>query len=71
MKTHVVFCMDRAGLVGSDGHTHNGIFDISYMMPMPDMTIFVPTDYEDMTLCMKHSINKMNSPVAIRYSKAG
>ncbi len=71
MKTHVVFCMDRAGLVGADGHTHNGIFDISYMMPMPDMTIFVPTDYEDMTLCMNHSISKMDSPVAIRYSKAG
>ena len=70
MKTHVVFCLDRAGFVGADGHTHNGLFDISYMMAMPEMTLFVPCDYEDMQLCLDHSINKMNSPVTIRYSKS-
>ena len=69
MKTHVVFCLDRSGLVGADGHTHNGLFDISYMMSMPDMTIFVPCDYEDLRLSLDHSVNQMNSPVSIRYSK--
>lgn len=70
MNNHVVFCLDRAGFVGSDGHTHNGLFDISYMLSMPNMTSFVPTDYEDFDRVLDYSINQLNSPVSIRYSKS-
>ena len=70
MNNHVVFCLDRAGFVGPDGHTHNGLFDISYMLVMPNMKVFVPCDYEDMKLCLEDSINNEDCPCSIRYSKA-
>lgn len=69
MNNHVVFCLDRAGFVGADGHTHNGLFDISYMLSMPNMTSFVPADYEDFHRVLDYSVNKINSPVSIRYPK--
>lgn len=70
MNNHVVFCLDRAGFVGPDGHTHNGLFDISYMLVMPNMKIFVPCDYEDLRLSLKQAINKEEGPCSIRYSKS-
>lgn len=70
MNNHVVFCLDRAGFVGADGHTHHGLLDISYMLSMPNMTSFVPTDYEDFDACLIYSINELNSPASIRYSKS-
>lgn len=70
MNNHVVFCLDRAGFVGADGHTHNGLFDISYMLSMPQLTCFVPTDYEDFGLCLDYSVNTLKGPASIRYSKS-
>ena len=62
----VIFCIDRAGFVGSDGKTHQGLFDISYLAHIPNLTIFAPTSLEEFEKILEYSIS-LNSPVAIRY----
>ncbi|MBR1797180.1 MAG: 1-deoxy-D-xylulose-5-phosphate synthase [Clostridiales bacterium] len=69
MNNHVVFAIDRSGFVGNDGHTHNGIHDISYLNSMPGMTILSPRDYTDLRLCVDYAVNKVEGPVAIRYPR--
>lgn len=69
MNNHVVFCLDRAGCVGNDGHTHNGLFDLAYMNMMPQMTVLSPRDYTDLDRCLDYAINKMRGPVCIRYPR--
>ena len=66
---NVVFAMDRAGLVGDDGPTHHGAFDIAYMRPLPNMTLMAPRD-EAMLVHMLHTALQLGSgPVAIRYPR--
>ena len=67
-KLNVVFAIDRAGLVGEDGETHQGIFDLSYLSHMPNMEIIAPKCVEDIKLCLNYALNRPN-PVAIRYPK--
>ncbi len=62
----VVFCLDRAGFVGSDGKTHQGLFDISYLTHIPNLTVFAPTTLEEFEKILDYSLS-LNSPVAIRY----
>ncbi|MBP3811411.1 MAG: 1-deoxy-D-xylulose-5-phosphate synthase [Clostridiales bacterium] len=69
MNNHVVFAIDRAGFVGNDGHTHNGIHDISYLNSMPGMTVLSPRDYTDLKICFDQAVNKIEGPVAIRYPR--
>ena len=64
----VVFCLDRAGLVGEDGPTHNGTFDISYLRSIPNMQILAPRDEVELAM-MIHFAEKQNCPVAIRYPR--
>jgi 1-deoxy-D-xylulose-5-phosphate synthase len=65
----VVFCLDRAGLVGDDGPTHHGVFDIAYLRPLPNMTLMAPRD-EAMLVHMLHTALRHESgPVAIRYPR--
>lgn len=64
----VVFAIDRAGIVGTDGATHQGIFDISFLLTMPNMTIMAPKNKYELSDMVKYAL-KMNSPVAIRYPK--
>ena len=66
---HVVFVIDRAGLVGEDGPTHHGLFDIAYLRTMPNMTILTPSDEEELKLALKFAIENKEGPVAIRYPK--
>ncbi len=66
----VVFGIDRAGIVGSDGETHQGIFDLSYLSSLPNMTILAPKCLEEMGIMLKWALNQ-NSPVAIRYPRGG
>ncbi|WP_041173518.1 1-deoxy-D-xylulose-5-phosphate synthase [Clostridium botulinum] len=66
----VVFAIDRAGIVGSDGETHQGIFDLSYLSSLPNMTIIAPKCLEEMKPMLKWALNQ-NSPVAIRYPRGG
>lgn len=64
----VTLCLDRGGLVGEDGPTHHGAFDLSYLRTMPGMTIFVPKDENE--LChMLYTALRMSTPTAIRYPR--
>jgi len=65
----VVFAIDRAGLVGQDGPTHHGIFDISYMNLIPNMKILAPSSLEELAAILKSVIGKVHGPVAIRYPR--
>ncbi len=67
-KQHVVFAIDRAGLVGADGPTHHGMFDLSYMRAIPGMRIMVPADSEELRDALVTAL-KLDGPVAIRYPR--
>nr|MCR5468315.1 1-deoxy-D-xylulose-5-phosphate synthase [Lachnospiraceae bacterium] len=64
----VVFCIDRAGLVGSDGETHQGIFDISYLSSIPNMTLMAPKNIWELSDMLKFSAG-FDGPLAIRYPR--
>lgn len=64
----VIFAIDRAGIVGADGQTHQGAFDLSFMRCIPNMTIMCPSDENEMRQ-MLYTAYTMNSPVAVRYPR--
>ena len=66
---HVVFVLDRAGIVGEDGPTHHGSFDLSYLRLIPNMTIMVPKDADELKNMLYTAIYHITGPVAIRYPK--
>lgn len=65
---HVIFAIDRAGLVGSDGETHQGAFDLSYLSVMPHMTILAPKNKWELSDMMKYAV-RHKGPIAIRYPR--
>ena len=67
-ELHVVFAIDRAGLVGSDGETHQGIFDLSYLSSIPNMHIMAPKNKWELSDMMKYAL-VMDAPVAVRYPR--
>ena len=67
-ELHVVFAIDRAGLVGSDGETHHGIFDLSYLNSMPNMTVMAPKNLWELSDMMKFAVH-FNGPIALRYPR--
>ena len=68
---HVVFGVDRAGIVGSDGETHHGIFDLSYLGTVPGMQILCPASFAELREQMEMAISEMQGPVALRYPRGG
>ena len=64
----VVFCMDRAGLVGEDGQTHMGLFDIPYMLSVPGMTVAAPKDADELVGLLRTALSH-NGPFALRYPR--
>ncbi len=64
----VVFCIDRAGLVGSDGETHQGLFDLSYLSSIPNMHIMAPKNKWELSDMIKYAV-EFSGPVAIRYPR--
>ena len=64
----VVFAIDRAGIVGSDGETHQGIFDLSYLSSIPNMHVMAPKNKWELSDMMKYALS-LNAPVAIRYPR--
>ncbi len=66
---HVVFAVDRAGIVGEDGETHQGIYDISFLRHIPNMTILAPCDYNEFAGMLEYALNVHRGPVAIRYPR--
>ncbi|MBO4250372.1 MAG: 1-deoxy-D-xylulose-5-phosphate synthase [Paludibacteraceae bacterium] len=65
---HVVFCIDRAGIVGNDGATHHGLLDLAYLRPIPNMQICAPRTAEDLQEMMQLA-ETLDGPVAIRYPR--
>ena len=68
---HVVFPIDRAGIVGADGETHQGIYDISYLSHMPNMTILSPATLDQLETMLNFAVNSFDAPIAIRYPRGG
>ena len=65
----VVFAIDRAGLVGSDGETHQGIFDLSFLTSIPNMTVMAPKNGSELSAMLEFALLNFNSPIAIRYPR--
>jgi 1-deoxy-D-xylulose-5-phosphate synthase len=65
----VIFCIDRAGIVGEDGPTHHGVFDISYLLCIPNLIIYAPATANDLRDIMYTASQGLESPIAIRYPR--
>jgi 1-deoxy-D-xylulose-5-phosphate synthase len=65
----VVFCMDRAGLVGEDGETHMGLYDIAYMLAVPNMTVTAPRDGREMLALLRAGVQHTAGPFCLRYPR--
>ncbi|MBR6229039.1 MAG: 1-deoxy-D-xylulose-5-phosphate synthase [Eubacterium sp.] len=65
----VIFAVDRSGIVGHDGRTHQGVFDLSYLIPMPGMTVISPMDGEELVSALDYAYECETGPVAIRYPR--
>jgi 1-deoxy-D-xylulose-5-phosphate synthase len=65
----VIFCMDRAGLVGEDGETHAGVYDIAYMLAVPNMTVTAPKDGHEMLGLLRAAVDHTGGPFSLRYPR--
>ena len=68
---HVVLGVDRAGLVGEDGETHHGVFDVAYLDSVPGMTVLAPSSYAELERMLEQAVLHMDGPVAVRYPRGG
>ena len=68
---HVVFAVDRAGLVGADGETHHGCYDPAYLTQVPGMTVLCPASFAELRAMLFQAIYECKGPVAIRYPRGG
>ena len=66
---HVVMALDRAGIVGADGMTHQGIYDISMMLSMPNTTLLSPCNYEELDRMLEYAVSEAKGLVAVRYPR--
>ena len=66
----VIMCVDRAGLVGADGETHQGVFDLAFFKLIPNITIMAPKDFKELEDMMEYAVT-LNKPVVIRYPRGG
>lgn len=68
-RLHAVIAVDRAGLVGEDGETHHGVFDVGFLRQAPNMTILCPASGKELKDMMRWAVLKHDGPVAIRYPR--
>lgn len=68
---HVVLGVDRAGLVGDDGETHHGLFDVAYLDTVPNMTVLAPASFAELEVMLNRALFHLNGPVAVRYPRGG
>ena len=71
MGLHVVFAIDRAGLVGDDGPTHHGTFDVGFLRQMPGLLVLNPASFAEQKKMLQWAVSEHNGPVAIRYPRGG
>ena len=69
LNLHVVLAVDRAGLVGEDGPTHHGVFDVGFLKQMPGMTVLSPATYSELKAAMYWAVYECQGPVAVRYPR--
>ena len=69
LNLHVVFAIDRAGLVGDDGPTHHGVFDVGFLRQVPGMTILTPVNFAEQQDMLCWAVEKADGPVAVRYPR--
>lgn len=67
----VTFAIDRAGIVGEDGETHQGLFDVPFLNTIPNVTVFSPTYFEEMAACFQNAIYQCKGVAAVRYPRGG
>ena len=70
-KLHVIFAVDRAGLVGEDGETHHGVFDTGFLRQTPGLTVLAPASTAELRQMLRWAVYDQNGPVAIRYPRGG
>lgn len=66
----VTICIDRAGIVGNDGETHQGLFDLAFLSQIPNFVVMAPKNFKELDKMLEYAIN-LNKPVAIRYPRGG
>ena len=71
LHLHVIFAVDRAGLVGEDGETHHGVFDVGFLRQVPGLTILCPGCRAELREMLIWAVQKCDGPVAIRYPRGG
>ena len=71
LNLHVVFGVDRAGLVGEDGETHHGVFDVAYLSSVPGMTLWCPASFAETREMLRAALYDCKGPVALRYPRGG
>ena len=71
MGLHVVFAVDRAGLVGADGETHHGCFDPAFLSQVPGLTVFCPSNFAELRTMLHKAVYECRGPVAVRYPRGG
>ena len=71
MGLHAVLAVDRAGIVGKDGQTHQGVFDLAYLSSVPGMKIYAPASFAELRSMMRQAVKNEKGPVAVRYSRGG
>ena len=70
-RLHTVFAVDRAGLVGEDGETHHGVFDVSYLDSVPGMTVLAPSSFAELERMLEDAVLRCDGPVAVRFPRGG
>ncbi len=68
-NSHIVLGIDRAGIIGEDGETHQGLFDVPFLTTIPNVTIYSPYGYDEMRLCLNNALYKDTGIVGVRYPK--
>ena len=71
LQLHVVLGVDRAGLVGEDGRTHHGMFDVGYLRQVPGMKIYCPASFAELRRMLRQAVLEDKGPVAVRYPRGG
>lgn len=69
LKLPVLLCIDRAGLVGDDGETHHGVFDLAFLRTVPHMTVLAPASRAELASMLRRTLKDLTAPVAIRYPR--
>ena len=71
LNLHVVLAVDRAGLVGEDGETHHGVFDVGFLRQVPGMRVLCPANCKELSDMLRWAVEEYNGPIALRYPRGG